>query len=149
MDNVLIDDVNYDQTKPHGSRRSNDAGENHWFDFVKKKSKYLFLYFTISLVYLLQRALQIAGSSFAEGFSERRLIAESSSHGSLSRRERGCHIIVNIPTPVKWMFLFRIYSMPIEQGTCWDFRAKPRSLFVISFVNVYYLLRSTLTVIFF
>ena len=35
--------------------------------------------------------LQIAESSFSEGFSERRLIAESSSHGSLSRRERGYH----------------------------------------------------------
>ena len=44
----------------------------------------MFLYFTISFVYL-------AGSSFAAGFSERCLIAESSSHGSLSHRERGCH----------------------------------------------------------
>ena len=54
-------------------------------------TKSLFLYFTISFVYLLQTALQIAASSFAEGFSERRLIAESSSHESLSCRERECH----------------------------------------------------------
>ena len=44
---------------------------------------------------LTQNAIQndepVAGPSLAEGFSERRLIAESSSHGSLSRRERGCH----------------------------------------------------------
>ena len=41
----------------------------------------MFFYFTILIVYLLQIALQIAGRSFAEGFSERRLIAESRIHG--------------------------------------------------------------------
>ena len=34
---------------------------------------------------------QIAGSSFAEGFSERRQIAESSSHGSLRAENEDVH----------------------------------------------------------
>ena len=94
VDYVVIDDVNYDRT----TRLNHTVLADQMTPvriigstLSKKNSKLLFLYFTISFVYLLQIALQIAGSSFAEGFSERRLIAESSSHGSLSRRERGCH----------------------------------------------------------
>ena len=98
VDYVHIDDVNYDQTKPHGSRRSNDAGENHWFDssLEKKRKKTLtrtLVWLTASLASCPYRKL--ARSWRCAGVRWEEILSQKSSLYILARLKRAMQVVAH------------------------------------------------------
>ena len=115
VDYVHVDDVNYDQTTKLNHTILADQMTPVRIIGSTLSRKIASNFLRILFIYLSQIALQIAESSFAEGFSEPAWSRNLVSMGSLSRRERGCYHSQYTIKACNFDIYSSIYKMPMKQ----------------------------------